>query len=192
MKAAILDIETATLAAVGSGPGAGFLCSCFKPLDSDKIILWRHDLCTHRGAIRQTIETLATFDLIIGHNMQKFDLPMLFSFAGLEGIKEPFPNPLVYDTLTAFRRIGYCTSMTEKGYRRASLGFAIDYFWPDENGKTAIYPRWHSMAQYDKGKAGNKAMSDVVAHNIADVMMNEKLYLRILPDDRKALIRRWR
>jgi len=189
MRAAVLDIETSSLAVVG--PGSGFLCAVFKPLFSDTIILWRHDLSTHRGAIRNTIETLSTFDLIIGHNVQRFDLPMLFSFAGVEGLNIPFPNPLVYDTLPAFRRIGYCTTMTPKGYRRASLAFAIDYFWPDENEKTAIYPHWHERA-FDKGAGGTKAMADVVSHCISDVRMNERLYWRILQDDRKVLIRRWR
>jgi len=185
----VLDIETASLSVTKGG--AGFLCAVIKPLDSKSIFVWRHDVMSPRGAIRQTLKTLADFDLVIGHNVQRFDLNMLFSYACIHSI--PFGlNPLVYDTLTAFGRVGYCTTLTPKGNRRKSLGFAIDFFWPSENDKTSLYPNWHSIASYDKGEAGNHAMAYVVEHCIADVMLTEKLYWRILPDDRNARINRWR
>lgn len=185
----MFDIETASLSVTKGG--AGFLCAVIKPLDSDSIVVWRHDLMSQRGAIRRTLKTLADFDLVIGHNVQRFDLNMLFSYACVHGI--PFSlNPLVYDTLTAFGRIGYCTTLTPKGNRRKSLGFAIDFFWPSDNDKTSIYPNWHSIASYERGEAGNRAMADVVDHCIADVMLTERLYLKMLPDDRRVIIRRWK
>lgn len=189
MRAAILDIETATLDVVA--PGAAFYCAVFKPIGSHKIIVHRHDQNGQRAALKATLNTLAQFDLIIGHNVQRFDLPMLFSFMRVNGLKGEYPNPLVYDTLAAFRRIGYCTPYGEYG-RIKKLGFCIDFFWPGEQKKTSLFPHWHAMAIYNKGEAGKRAMTYVVNHCIADVMMNEKLYLKMLPDDQRVNIRRFR
>lgn len=189
MKTAVFDIETGTLSTVG--PGAAFYCAVFKPLDSDKIILHQCHLLGQRGAISKTIETLSKFDMVIGHNVDRFDMAMLFSWAGKLGLSNRFPNPLIYDTMKAFGRIGYCTTLTPKGYRSKSLAMAIDYFWPEENDKTKLYPNFHARV-YDKGAAGKRALQFVIDHCICDVMMNERLYWRILPDDKRAIIKRWR
>lgn len=189
MKSAVLDIETATLSAVG--PGAAFYCSVLKPLDSDKIILHHSKIVSQRRAIESTIDAISDFDLIIGHNVLRFDLNMLFSFAGQYGLSNKFPNPIVYDTLPAFGRIGYCTTLTPKGYRSKSLAMAIDYFWPEENDKTKLYPNFHARV-FNKGEAGKRAMQFVIDHCICDVMMNERLYWRILRDDVRPVFKRWR
>ena len=191
MKACVLDIETATLDVVA--PGAAFYCAVFKPIGNDKPIVHRRDMGGERAALRATLETLAGFDLVIGHNVQRFDLPMLFSFMRVNNLslRGEYPNPLVYDTLTAFKRIGYCTKYGEFG-RIKGLGFCIDFFWPGEQEKTSLFPHWHAMAMYAKGEAGKRSMSDVVSHCIADVHMNEKLYLRMLPDDQNVIIKRWK
>ena len=188
MKAAVFDIECSDLCAIGPGR---FLCAVIKPLDSDKIWLFRHDLMGEGKAIAATVEVLGGFDLLIGHNIQKFDMPMMFSFFVSRGLHGEFCNPFVYDTMLAFSRIGYRTRLNGFGKPTKSLAFAVDFFGiPQE--KTSIFPREHWLTLWGKGKCRKEAMDNLVAHCMADVTMNEKLYWRILPDDKRAIIKRWR
>lgn len=107
MHCVVFDLETSALEAVGAG---FMICAVFKPLSSDKLTTFRYDKLNckpgkEKALVEEVIDYLSNFDLLIGHNIHKFDFPYIKSRAIQLGV--PFTlEPFIYDTKEAFRRTG--------------------------------------------------------------------------------------
>lgn len=191
MKAAVFDIETTGLDAIGSG---ALLCAVIKPLDKASITLRGDDMHARPGSEKRLVQAvndaLSQYDLLIGHNIAGFDLPWLRSRAVYFGLPDP-ARPFVYDTLKAFRRLGYKTVPNRIGKPSAGLSHAVDFFGIEQD-KTSVMPREWWASVWGKPTERQRAMDDIVSHCYSDVRMTEKLYWQLLRADHAASIRRQR
>lgn len=191
MKAAVFDIETSGLDAVGSGT---LLCVVIKPLERREIIFRADELKCAPGREKRLVQAvndeLNKYDLLIGHNIARFDLAWLRSRAVFFNLPEP-RRPFVYDTLPAFRRMGYKTVPNHFGKPSASLGHVVDFFGIEQE-KTSIFPRAHWDIVWKDGKQRKEAMDDLVSHCYKDVRMTERVYWELIKVDHAASIRRVR
>jgi uncharacterized protein YprB with RNaseH-like and TPR domain len=182
MDCAVLDLETTDLSAVGSG---WILMASIRPLHGETITL-RYDemrcpLGRETKLVKAIIDEMSKYDMWIGHNIQYFDFPYLKSRAMRLGV--PFNcEPLVYDTMMAFRRVGYLTTRNFKGHPRANLDHIVDFLgYPQQ--KTKIYPREHWLTVWGKPRERKDAMLHLAEHCEADVEMTEQVYWHLLKRD---------
>lgn len=138
--------------------------------------------------VKVLVDYLMQFDMLVGHNMERFDWNYLKTRAAVFGIPIP-KRPLVYDTLRAFRRCGFLTRPNGFGKPTASLAFVVDFLGIEQE-KTALYPVEHWKAVWQKGKEREKAMNKIVKHCVSDVAMTEKVYRRLFELDSGAFMRR--
>ncbi len=189
MRAAVFDIETSDLAAVGAGV---LLCCVVKPVGGKARVLRydgaHYELGRERRLVAAIIAELGKYDLLIGHNIDKFDLCWLKSRAAVFGIPWEL-HPLTYDTLKAFKRIGLRTRQNNFGKPSAGLAFVVDFFGIRQR-KTGIYPRAHWDTIWAEPRRRKEAHDDLIAHCVSDVEMNEEIYHRLLALDSNAVIRR--
>lgn len=192
MRCATFDIETSGLEAVGAG---FLLCVVIKPLDRKHITLRYDKLGLSPGKekllVEMSLDELGKYDLLIGHNIISYDLAWLRSRATQFGIAYNL-EPFAYDTLLAFRRVGYKTVPGFKGNPRASLGHVVDFFGVTVQKKYPIFPRQHWKAVWEVGEEREKAMNHIVSHCVADVYANEQIYWPIMKADRVWGLRRVR
>ncbi len=182
--AACFDIETTDLSAVG----AGFvLCAVVQPLDGKpKVFRLKEKPGREKQLITDILNELYKYDLLVGHNIQKFDLPFLMTRALRLGVAVPNKaTPLIYDTMVGFRRTGLRTRLNQRGKPSASLAMITDLFGiPQE--KTALYPDEQFTIVWDGSK---KAMRDLVDHCLRDVRMNIQVFHKVFPLDPKRVLK---
>jgi DNA polymerase elongation subunit (family B) len=199
MKSAVMDIETTDLAAVGSGI---LLCVGIKPLNGGKSVTFRlddYDGDTENdeygffekqemNMLWNVVGELDKYDLLVGHYIDKFDVPFLRSRAYQYGCTWN-SHPLTYDTKSAFRRTGFLTRQNGFGKTSASMDMVADFLGLEQL-KTKIYPRewWQSI--WGNKEERTKAMNNIVNHNKRDIEMNSKLYPLLLANDPRVIIKR--
>lgn len=186
-----MDIETSALEAVG----AGFLLCAVVKEEGGKPEIFRYDTLHCRPGkekrlVKELVKELMKYDLLVGHNIERFDWNFIKSRAVFFDIKIP-KTPLVYDTLHAFRRCGFLTRPNGFGKPTASLAFVVDFLnIPQE--KTALYPSDHWKTVWESKKEKAETMNRLVQHCVADVVMTEKVYRRLFAEDHAVNIRRFR
>ena len=199
MKTAVFDIETSDLAAVGSGV---ILCGCIRPLSTGRTRTYRADNYRYkpssnfgfferqeRDLVTALLGELGKYDLLIGQNIEDFDLGFLKSRAARLGI--PFQlAPFTYDTKKAFGRTKFRTVLNGFGKPSKSLDMIADFLGVDQL-KTKIYPAAHWQTIWGKESERMEAMNALVDHCERDVRMNHRVYELILPSDNRANIKRW-
>ena len=118
MKSAVFDIETTAIEAVGAGM---ITCVCVRPLATKRTRTLRLKFNKEWNPsesgflekeetelLTEVCEELGKYDLLIGHNIVKFDIPFIRTRCYRRGI--PFTLfPLVYDTMAAFGRTKFRT-----------------------------------------------------------------------------------
>jgi uncharacterized protein YprB with RNaseH-like and TPR domain len=197
MRTAIFDIETTDLAAVGAGI---LICACIQPEDAEiksfRIDNYKFKTDSRFGFLEReetallndVVEELKKYPLLVGHNIDKFDIPFLRSRA----YRLNYPcdlYPFTYDTLKAFRRIGLRTVMNGFGKPSAGLAHVVDFFGiPQE--KTGIFPVEHWRTIWGNEKERVAAMNTLVDHCIRDVRMNSLVYTALLQQDMRVSIKR--
>ena len=199
MQSAVFDIETTDLAGVGAGV---LLCTCVRPLKTQKTRTLRLDSYKFEAdkqfgifereekcLVEETLEELEKYDLLIGHNIEGFDLGFLRTRAAVHGV--PFRlEPIVYDTMKGFRRSKFRTRLNGFGKPTASLAMIADFLGIYQE-KTSIYPvEWWSSLWGNELKR-IEAMNNIVNHCQKDVRMNHGIYELILPHDKRLSLRRW-
>jgi hypothetical protein len=172
------DLETSALEAVGAG---FLLCAVVKPLD-EKPKIFRYDSPPCRPGhetrlVKDVLAELSKYDILVGHNTDKFDLNYLKSRALVLGIPYNI-HAISYDTLKAFRRIGYLSRPNGFGKPSAGLAVVADMLGvtTDENDKTSIQPRAHWKAVWQEGEDRRKAMNKIIDHCVRDVRLNEEVF----------------
>lgn len=191
MKIATLDLETTALDAVGGGM---IVCAVLKPLEKKSEVI-RYDLMGDKPGkeyktVEAIIEAVSDYHLLIGHNIVGFDWGFLKSRAMILGVDMCKP-PLAYDTMLAFRRTGLRTRLTGYGKPTAALDHIIDIFGFKQK-KTKIYPREHWKTVWESGVDRREAIDGLVEHCVADVIMTEQIYWRLLDMDTTDRLKRLR
>ena len=199
MKSAVFDIETTDLAGVGAGV---LLAACIRPLSTKRTRVYRLDSYKYepdnlfgvfereeKDLLTDILAELEKYDLLIGHNIEGFDLGFLRTRASVLGI--PFRlEPFTYDTMKGFRRSKFRTRLNGFGKPSAALAMIADFLGIDQE-KTSIYPVEWWAALWGTELKRIEAMNNIVDHCKKDVRMNHRVYEMILPHDKKGSIRRW-
>jgi uncharacterized protein YprB with RNaseH-like and TPR domain len=192
LNTATFDLETSALEAVGAG---FILCAVIKPHGKPPKTL-RYDVlgCSageETKLIKRLVAELSAYDVLVGHNVERFDLPFIRTRAMILGV-ECHLRPILYDTLKAFRRCGYLSRQNGFGKPTASLAHVVDILGIPQK-KTAVYPRewWKAIWTKHKGRR-KEALDEIVRHCIADVVMNEKVFELLFSVDHKLILRRER
>jgi uncharacterized protein YprB with RNaseH-like and TPR domain len=199
MRSAVFDIETTALEGIGAGM---LICACVRPLATQRTRTFRLDTYSYepshefgvfdrqeKDLLNALVDELKTYDLLIGHNIEGFDLGFLRTRAYRHNV--PFPlNPFTYDTMKAFRRVRMRTVLNQIGKPTASLAMIADFLGVKQE-KTAIYPVEHWKTLWGNDLERITALNDIVDHCTKDVRMNTQVYELLLPYDEKASIRRW-
>lgn len=199
MRAAVFDIETTDLAGVGAGV---LLCVCVRPLSTNRTRTLRIDAYPYEpdhehgfferqehDLLADVVEELKKYDLLIGHNIENFDLGFLRTRAYRHNVVFPL-NPITYDTMKAFRRVRMRTVLNAIGKPSATLAMIADFLGVKQE-KTSIFP-----VEWWQGIWGNDAqrletMNNIIDHCTKDVRMNAQVYEILLPFDEKANLKRW-
>lgn len=188
-NAAVFDIETTGIDAVAPG---NILCAVIKPLGGKEKILRYDEMHLSPGndkfLARALINELCKYDLLIGHNIERFDWNFIKTRALIHGIPIP-KRPFVYDTMKAFKRLGYLTVPNIVGKPTARLDHVVDMFGIKQR-KTALYPREHWKTVWGNKKERRNAMDALVEHCVYDVAMNEDIYVRLFEQDDRVILRR--
>jgi uncharacterized protein YprB with RNaseH-like and TPR domain len=190
-RVATFDIETTALDAVGAGV---ILCAVIKPLGGKEKVL-RYD-AMHLSAgndkklVRAIVNELCKYDLLVGHNIFKFDWNFIKTRALIHNIPIP-QRPYFYDTMQAFKRCGYLTVQNHFGKPTARLDMVVDMFGIKQR-KTALYPRHHWQTVWGQKKTRKEAMNALVEHCVLDVEMNQDIYTRLFPLDTNCALKRFK
>jgi len=198
MKSAVFDIETTSLSGVGGGI---LLCVCVRPLSTQRTRTFRIDSYQYepspdfgiferqeKDLLQAVHDELKKYDLLIGHNIDNFDINFLKTRAYRLGVPW-YLCPLTYDTMKAFRRTGYRTILNVIGKPSAGMAMVADFLGIDQL-KTAIYPVdwWQSVWGSERKRL--EAINEIVDHCQRDVRCNAQMYDVLLPADTKAIIKR--
>ena len=199
MKAAVFDIETTGLDAVGSGI---LLCACVIPSGpGEELKTFRLDEYKYKpdkkyglferqemSLLNDLVGELRKYDLLIGHNIERFDIKFLMTRAMRMG--QAFGlHPFVYDTMKAFRRMGILTPQNGFGKPQAGLAAVADALGLS-NEKTSVMAGAWWMSIWQKEELRQRAMDTIVNHCQGDVRMTRGVYQELLPQDLRATIRR--
>ena len=183
MVSATFDIETTSLGAVGAGI---LLCVCIRPTATNRTRSFRLDQYEFKASkdfgvvereekalLADVMDELAKYDVLIGHNLARFDVPYLKSRAFQRDMI--VPPMIVYDTLLAFRRTGYLTVQNGCGKPSAGLAMVADFLHVKQL-KTSIFPHdwWETI--WAKESRRIEAMNEIVDHCKRDVMLNANVF----------------
>lgn len=199
MKSACFDIETTALEGIGAGM---LLCVCVRPLATQRTRTFRIDAYKYKASpdfgffqrqekdlMVEVVEELKKYDLLIGHNIENFDLGFLRTRAYQHGVSFPL-NPITYDTMKAFRRVRMRTVLNAIGKPTASLDMIADFLGITQE-KTKLYPVHHWQNIWGNDAQRLEALNDLANHCVKDVRMNTQVYELLLPYDEKVSLKRW-
>ena len=199
MNSAVFDIETTALEAVGAGI---VTCVCVRPLSTRRTRTYRLQYIgdwnpqetgflevEESELLREVVGELGKYHLLIGHNIERFDLPYLRTRCYRRGI--PFELiPFVYDTMKAFGRTKFRTVNNGFGKPTKSMDMIADFLGLQQL-KTKIYPVDHWAQIWGKDSEREEAMKEMIDHCQRDVRMNAEMYELLIQYDYKGTIRRW-
>ena len=173
-KGAVFDLETTDFNTAGFQ--GHLVCACVLPLDSDEIQTVQIEFNDHkddRRVLKELIDLLSGYDLLIGHNIASFDLGWLDSrrmFYGWPSLRSWY----YFDTYQVS-----CSLAIKAGSKR--LGWLGDYFGL-EGEKTAVYPTsWH-MVSNTYEQEYREARQEIVYHCQQDVKSNRNLLDVLFPE----------
>jgi uncharacterized protein YprB with RNaseH-like and TPR domain len=198
LREAVFDIESTDLAAVGSGI---VLCVGIRSTATNRTKVFRIDQYDYepsdefgflerqeKDLLKDALAELDKYDLLVGHNIDRFDIPFLRSRAYQYGMNW-WTHPLTYDTLIGFRRSGLLTRQNGFGKPSASMAMVADFLGVEQL-KTSIFPREWWLTVWGNKKKRQEHMNEVVDHNQRDVRLNAAMYPILLANDPKVIIKR--
>ncbi len=183
MNSATFDIETTSLGAVGAGI---ILCVCIRPTNTQRTRTFRLDGYEFKSSkeyglvereeaalINDVMVELSKYNVLIGHNIIRFDIPYIKSRAFQRDMT--FPAMVAYDTLHAFRRTGYLTVQNAFGKPSGGLAMVADFLHVKQE-KTSIFPHDWWEAVWAKESKRKEEMDEIVDHCVRDVRLNANVF----------------
>jgi len=188
----VLDIETAPMKAAVWGmwqqnisvkmmEEAGYiLCYSAKWLGNDEIMYdngrekgdTAPPVSYQEGALLETlIPLLDEADMVIGHNLTKFDMPKIRGRCLVHGLSLPSPYKEI-DTCRAARK--------EFGFEANSLEFLCDVL--NVEHRKSSHSKFPGYELWDQCIMGNpEAWDEMEAYNIVDIQTTEDVYMVMRP-----------
>lgn len=187
LRAAVFDIEVMDLFGAGDVPGHMVCCSIL-PLDEDQPItlaLEFDDQRNDRRLLVATLDELAKFDILIGHNIARFDLNWLYTRVVYYGLDTP-PTWFYYDTYSAAQRLALNV--------RKSMAELGDFMRLNElhssASKTSVHTTtWGDIDSPDR-EVFDRALSYIIDHCERDVILNRLLFNELWRYDRSKSLKR--
>lgn len=173
LNAAIFDIECLSFTA--GGHHGMLTCCCVLPLNADAPRVHRllfSDARDDRRLLAALIDDLSEFDILIGHNINNFDLPFIESRLAYH--HKPVPRTwYLLDTYLMARQIGLRAD-------RKSLAFLLDYFQIKPQ-KTSLYPVIMHEVFTASEDIFETSMEYIIDHCSKDVLDNRVLFDALWP-----------
>lgn len=147
------------------------ICAAWKYLGEKEV----YDVCITKvhddyKVVKKLRDVLADADIVIGHNIDKFDLRKLNARLVYHKLK-PLPKLVTIDTRKVAKKIGAFTSNRLDYLGKHLLG----------QGKLHVdYQLWLDIMSGNKVKL-KAALDIMLPYNRVDVIRNEELYLRFRP-----------
>jgi hypothetical protein len=141
-----------------------------------------------KDLLTEVCQELDKYDLLVGHYIQKFDIPYLRSRSYQYQIPW-MTRPLTYDTFVGFRNSGFLTRPNGFGKPCASMEMVADFLGLAQE-KTHIYPAEHWQNIWGSKVQRLEAMNSLVDHCQRDVRMNAAMFPILLANDPKVNIKR--
>lgn len=177
MRSAVFDIETMDFAT--GGVRQHMVAACVLPLDDDNAEIIRlefSDAGNDKRIIKELLDELYKYDILIGHNIASFDFNWINSRMMYHRMPPMEKRWAYYDTYQASKRMAIKAD-------RKSLGFLGDFFrLPGE--KTAVLPVSWGMVDSREKEEFEEAMDDILYHCVQDVKLNRELFYALWPRDR--------
>lgn len=143
------------------------ICGAWKELGKEKIhAVWIDKPYKDKEVVKKLRDVLASADLVVGHNSDKFDIKKLNARIIFHGL-QPLPNVAQVDTLKMVKKVAAFSSNR------------LDYLSKVLTGQGKIhvdYSLWLKVMAGDK-----KALKEMVKYNKVDVLRLEEIYLKLLP-----------
>lgn len=152
------------------------ICACWKYLD--KPVVYSSSILDDKEAFKESVnndlvvvkrlrDVLQDADVVIGHNVKKFDLKKFNARLILHGL-DPLPSGLlVLDTLTEVRKVAAFSSNR------------LDYLGKVLTGEGKLPTEKGLWLKALKGN--KKAIKDMVTYCIGDVKKLEEIYIKLRP-----------
>lgn len=122
------------------------------------------------GLVKKLYDLFDEADIVVGHNIDKFDLPIIFGRGLIHGFNPPSPFHTI-DTLKVARK--------EFRFLSNSLAALCDELGLTKKGKHKEFPGFDLWVQCLK--QNDKAWKEMKEYNIQDILSTEELYLRLRP-----------
>ena len=123
-----------------------------------------------KDIIAQLVALLDEADVVVGHNVKKFDLRKLRARAVQHGLR-PFREPKVIDTMLMARSVGAFTSN--------KLEYLTKTLCPSHKSGHNKYPGFELWLGVMRNE--DAAWAEMKKYNIQDVKVTEQLYLALRP-----------
>ena len=120
----------------------------------------------HDGMVKKMHDLYSQADAVVTYNGDKFDIPKLHGEFILAGLKAP-PQATSIDVIKTVRKFGFLMNR---------LAFVGPLLGIGQKVKHEGFDLWVKVINGD-----NKAREKMKKYNIQDVILLEKLYLKILP-----------
>lgn len=121
-----------------------------------------------KALIIELVKLLDEADIVIGHNIRRFDLAIINARCLKHGIKRPTP-PAIIDTLEATKSLKF----PHKSLKGLAKSLKLD----DQKGDPGGISTWMKIITTGDKSAWNALMK----YNKLDVTVNEQLYLKLRP-----------
>jgi DNA polymerase elongation subunit (family B) len=123
------------------------------------------------NAVKKLRDELSKADILVGHNIDKFDIKFLNARIILHGLP-PLPLIPTIDTLKEVKRVATFTSH--------KLDYLTKLFFYE--GKLEVgFGLWKKIIVGPTQAIKRKALNDMVTYNLRDVVKTEELYNRLRP-----------
>lgn len=182
-KILILDIETAPNIAYVWGAwkqnigqnqwkDKGHIMSfAAKWLGDDEILYVENRKSNDKPIVKKLVALLDKADIVVAHNGDKFDLPVILGRALVHSISPPSPYHTIDTCRIARRRFRFTTN--------SLANLAEELGLPDQKGKHKKFPGFELWLECLRGN--DEAWQEMKDYNIEDVRVLEELYLKMRP-----------
>lgn len=175
LKVLIIDLETTALQA----DRGHLLTACAKWLDSKEVLTWRIDdhkdygknpksYMNDKWIVKGLIEVIDEADMLVGHYLDRFDVPFLNTRALIWGLR-PAAQVKTIDTWKVAKN-----NLAMRSNRLATLTEHLNSKDGQKGGLSL--DEWQIAGHGDK-----KTLDRILKYNIQDVLATEELYLNLRP-----------
>jgi len=142
-----------------------------KWLGHDEIIYIENRKSNDKPIVKKLVELLDEADIVVAHNGDKFDLPVILGRALVHGISPPSPYFTVDTCRVARRRFRF----TQNSLANLAEELGLDHK-KDGHGKFPGFELWLECL-----RGNDEAWDEMRKYNEQDVIVLEELYLRMRP-----------